>query len=317
MNNSVTSLKGFIPFDLLNHNGVAKLYWFSADGFRMREPFYDNDIRRHLNTEGVRIRESEMRELLQFAGNENRSIPKLLIFHMSRCGSTILTNMFRSDNRNVCVSEPEILDKIADFDTDDTKPYISDLMYGAMSALAQNDWGAKNLIIKFPSYSVISLKWFVSLFPRVPRIFVYRDPVEVLISNLKQPWQEWIYDKRLTKLDEATMLQSASVAENCARALANKCWSYLAYHDRYSLVVNYEQINKQGFKKILDFVGMDYSDSEFTSMLGAMKTNAKTGNEFVRDSSQKQNEASDFIRSIADKILYPAYNKLESCKMSL
>lgn len=111
--------------------------------------------------------------------------PDLMIFHFGRTGSTLLTEQFRLDQRNLVVSEPPILANIFQFydHSNKTRARINLLrkVVSAYRALA----GSRRLIIKLSSTANFHLNDFATAFPQTQKLFLQREPSAVLRSYMK------------------------------------------------------------------------------------------------------------------------------------
>src|SRR6185369_5327085 len=114
--------------------------------------------------------------------------PQGFIFHMSRCGSTLVSRMLGSLPRSIVLSEAGPIDSVlrAGF----RAPSLAEAEHvswlrGMVSALGQRRAPDDNrLFIKFDSWSIVYLGLIERAFPEVPWLFVYRDPVEVMVSQM-------------------------------------------------------------------------------------------------------------------------------------
>ncbi|HVU32155.1 MAG TPA: hypothetical protein VHE61_01890 [Opitutaceae bacterium] len=107
-----------------------------------------------------------------------------LIFHCSRCGSTLLTRLLELDAGRRVFAEPVALPKFL-------AAYAPALMRGEAEAELRTfiqAFGLKplprerGLIVKLTSRSIAYLPAFRAAFPEVPFIYLFREPVEVVAS---------------------------------------------------------------------------------------------------------------------------------------
>jgi quercetin dioxygenase-like cupin family protein len=113
--------------------------------------------------------------------------PTAFIFHVSRCGSTLLTQMLATLPACVALSEPPVLD---DFlrrrEGVDAAADIVRLR-ALVHALGQRrDPRQRHLVIKLDSWHLRDLALFRSAFPDTPMVFLYREPLQVLASHRRQ-----------------------------------------------------------------------------------------------------------------------------------
>ncbi len=116
--------------------------------------------------------------------------PAAIIFHVSRCGSTLLSQLIALDAENIVLSEVPFFDDLLRL------PFKNTTVDQALSAeylkAAIRLYGRirtaneKNLFIKTDSWHIHFYNIFRSLFPSIPFIFLYRDPWEVMQSQQRQ-----------------------------------------------------------------------------------------------------------------------------------
>src|SRR2546430_2644461 len=117
--------------------------------------------------------------------------PSGFIFHMSRCGSTLLTQMLAALAHNIVISEASPIDAVVR--APHVRPALSDDQHALwlrwmIGALGQPRSGnERHYFIKLDCWHTLALPLFRRAFPDVPWGFLYRDPVEVLVSQLRMP----------------------------------------------------------------------------------------------------------------------------------
>ena len=113
-----------------------------------------------------------------------------LIFHMSRCGSTLLARMLAAVPHHSVASEPEPLDAVLQWARSPGvgRDEAIATVRAMVAALGRHRVGeARRFFIKLDAWHTLSLPLLRAAFPDVPWVYLYRDPVEVLESHLKQP----------------------------------------------------------------------------------------------------------------------------------
>lgn len=186
-------MTGALPCRLRFDGPDPLLEWVRWDGSRFTEPFFEETVARlrgaypsdHDNPR-PRTSLAALREIpagLPLAG---------LVFHISRCGSTLVSRMLASSRRNVVVSEAPIFDELLRLR--DRLPRLAAdehlaLLRGAARALGPPpaDGGAERLFIKLDCWHIFSLELLRQAFPGVPLLFIHRHPLEVLVSLMHQP----------------------------------------------------------------------------------------------------------------------------------
>jgi len=168
------------------------------------------------------------------------------------------------------------------------------------------------LFIKFDSWSVIEFDIIRQAFPDTPWIFLYRNPVEVMVSQIRQPGIHMVpglVDGLVS--DVGDNFEEVRREEYCASILERICSSAID-HARCAqgLFVNYCEL-PGAFPSIVAHFDLDFTPAEMEAMTAAALFNAKTPQMFFTpDSDEKQRQATDAICEAAAR-LAPLYEKLE------
>ena len=186
-----------------------------------------------------------------------------------------------------------------------------------ISALGQQRGDETRLFVKFDSWHILDLPLIRTAFPAVPWIFLYRDPVEVLASQVKQR-ALWLVPgmvgEMLPGVEKEETLRMLP-EEYCARCLARVCQAALAHYRAGGTLVNYRQLPEAVYDSVADNFGLSWLPAELEAMRQATRFNAKTpGLVFAEDSGEKQDAATDRIREMAATWLTPVYEQLEAAR---
>jgi hypothetical protein len=184
-----------------------------------------------------------------------------------------------------------------------------------VSALGQPRRGDETrLFIKFESWHVLHLALVRETFPGVPWVFLYRDPVEVLVSQARLRGRTMIpgaLTAPFLRLEPATAT-AMGPDEYCARLLAALCRSALDHEPDGGMLVSYRELPEAGFSTIPDFFGSPSTADEAARMCEAARFDAKRpGRPFTTDGAAKHRQATDAIREAAARWLWPVYHRLE------
>jgi hypothetical protein len=120
--------------------------------------------------------------------------PTAFVFHVSRCGSTLLTQILATLPQCVVLSEPPVLDAFLRYHHrhPDRSGGIGTLRR-LVAALAQRRTGAeRHCVIKMDSWHTPWIGLLREAFPDTPIVFLYRDPREVLASHRRQRGRQMV-----------------------------------------------------------------------------------------------------------------------------
>ncbi|PYS74050.1 MAG: hypothetical protein DMF69_02930, partial [Acidobacteria bacterium] len=184
-------LKSWLPVDAVIDEGRPALTWMDFSNVVLTEPFFHETVERLSAVQTLPAQLTELDALLQLEKISDHLEPSAFIFHSSRCGSTLLANACRALDGSIVVSEAPVIDKLVSrFFTDSGPNSGKELLYmvlikAAISAFGQRRLGNENyLFVKFACTSSLQMSRLRRIFPTVPFVFLYRDPVEVMVSNL-------------------------------------------------------------------------------------------------------------------------------------
>ena len=166
-------LEGWVPVAV---DGDA-VEWRHLPGQRFTEPFFEDTLRRHPPAPVRRITRAEA---VEWAARHPGLAPTGFVFHLSRCGSTLVAQMLAAVEENRVTSEPPAADQaLAAGDPG--------LVGAILSALARPNAGETRFFVKFDCWHIHHYALVRRVFPSVPAIFLYRDPLEVLVSQMRNP----------------------------------------------------------------------------------------------------------------------------------
>ncbi len=248
--------------------------------------------------------------------------PAGLIFHMSRCGSTLAAQMLASLPRNVVLSEPGPLGQVLRAPAglpDVTAETVVGWLRALTAALARRRHPQeRNLVIKLEGWHALVLPIIRRAFPDVPWAFLYRRPVEVLAS----------IDALRPRQMLPNGIDPALVGLSCARAAAMSldrytavvleriCRAAIEHHgESNGLLIEYRELPEAIPARLLAHFGLDCNADELARMREVARLDAKRpGLPFADDSEAKRRGASPEMHELAGTMLAPVYDGLEQLR---
>jgi hypothetical protein len=325
-----TEFEGWMPVDAVVMDGRPGLAWMNMAEVRLTEPFFEQTVHR-LRSQAPKPEErfTEFDALVQLEKIFDSVAPSGFIFHSSRCGSTLLANACRAIDDAIVLSEPPAVDKlmarfITDVDEHGAKAKLySIFLRGIVKALGQRRSGnEQHLFVKFACCSVSQIERIQHIWPDVPWVFLYRDPVETIVSNL-QNVPTWLQDEDHRVLASITgaspeVVAAMSTAELCARALG----SFYAIANRVAndraLLLNYNQLSLAEITNVLNFFGVEPAAAELEAIARQSKTYSKSiagDRAFVADTEAKQRAAGAHVHEFAARWANDPYRLLEEKRL--
>ncbi len=236
---------------------------------------------------------------------------------MSRCGSTLLSQQLAALPDTVVISEATPLDGLLRTGWKDptvSEDQVATWLCALIGALGQPRTGHETrLFIKLDTWHTLFLPIIRRAFPHTPWIFLYRDPVEVLVSQERDRGSQMLPGTLPPGLFGLTYEQvfTMSPAEYTARVLSGVCEAALAHRDDRGSFVNYRELPQAAWTCCADHFGIAFTAQEIELMQRVGHLNAKRPKtSFVADSADKQRSASAELRQLAAHWLTPVYEQL-------
>lgn len=300
-------------------DGECFVDWAHFGGRTLDDPFYETSVQRAICRPFNRIWPYRMRltDFVDAAPRESSMQPKGLIFHMSRCGSTLVAQMLASAQNLTVLSEPPPVDAIVQLKRH--LPSLSDddhaRCLAAMAAALGRQRGevSQHAIFKLDCWHISALPLFRRAFPELPWIFLYRDPIEVMVSHARQRGLQMVpglLDPMFLDIEQPHDLTADAY---CAEVLERICTFALSQIDLGGgLLVNYDTLPEAVSTDILPHFGLDLSDADRMAMQLASTRSAKAPTEtFSADKLAKQRAANDAVQAAVRRKLTDRYTALE------
>lgn len=114
-----------------------------------------------------------------------------LVYHASRCGSTLIAQMLASQPSHAVYAEAMPVDQLLRARYRDPRwseaEQVTALRQLARAYGRPRRGSERAMVFKLDAWSVAEAGLLRAAFPGVPALFVYRDPVEIVVSHLHQP----------------------------------------------------------------------------------------------------------------------------------
>jgi hypothetical protein len=308
------------------HVGAADdpyVEWAHFAGRPLAESFFEESARRAASRPFNRVFRYRMAldDFVAQAASGGGVEPGGFIFHMSRCGSTLVAQMLAAQAETIVVSEAAPLDAMVQLGLgSDARPDAARLRpLAAMIAAfgrARTDT-VHRYFIKLDSWHVRALPLFRRAFPGVPWVFLYRDPVEVMVSQMRQRGLQTvpgIHPARFYGIDGA---EGIGDEEYCARVLGSVCRA-AAEHFALGggLLADYRELPDAVWTRILPHFGIAPGDVDRAAMTDAARYHAKAPyTTFSGDTDAKQRDAPMSLRRCAARHIGPHHRRLEAMRL--
>lgn len=312
-----------------------EVIWLDVKTYSFTEWKFRYSIKNLIDSQGLgHCFSSDIQLLMDDAVLTNNLLPTGFVFHMSKCGSTLMAKTLAQLPSHMTVSEGTPLHE-------NLWQYLTCHWQQPVALTAHNLALIRNLIlamgrrrlpeqqhffVKFRSWNVVFVEAIQRAFPDVPCLFMYRDPAEVLVSSLNKSTTG---QSRLKDSGAAAFItgHSTEALKNMGDLdyFANLYEHYM--HCGLSPVptrmhyLNYKQMTKANLAGILQHAfGYSASATDLALMQAQFDNYAKDDSgvtRFTPDSLAKQKQITPEIRAVADERLMPWYEQLEHSNNNL
>ncbi len=227
-------LRGWTPVWARSGAGEPVVEWALLDG-PFHDPFFEQTADRAMQHpfNQVFARRTPLAAVDAVHAAEPGLAPSGFVFHMSRCGSTLVAQMLAALPATIVLSEAQPLDALLRLRrrmAGANDELLAGRLRAMLSVLGRARGGERRLFVKFHAWHVLELPFIARTFPGVPWAFVFREPRAVLRSQVRSTGAELVagnLDPAYFRLDGAAA-HALPPAEYGARVLAAFCMAALA-----------------------------------------------------------------------------------------
>jgi hypothetical protein len=304
----IAGLEGWAPVRVHERERPV-VEWCWLDGIAFDEPFFVQTVERAFRTPFSLLFRQET-PIDALAGLEPGLAPSGLVLHGSRCGSTLVARMLGSVPRHLVLSEPPPVDQVLRLHAaeEDRVRWLR----AVVSALGRPRTGERAYVLKLDAWSTRSLGTLRAAFPDVPWVFLFRDPVQVLASHLRQRGAHMVpgaIDPGLFGFEPGEV-ERIPPEEYCARVLASIYRAALEHRDEDALFLDYSQLPEAVADRILPAFGLDCDEDDLARMREATGLDAKNPS---LPFAPEPLPVPPAFRDAAERWVRPVYDELLAC----
>lgn len=270
-----TELTKWTPVALHLDAPTPSIEWGDFGSFRFAEPFFDDTVARWAATDPPpRVVRTGL-DALAVLDQAPSLDPNGLLFHLSRCGSTLLARLLQQLPGCVVVSEPAMINQVLQADAaiidEETRVRLLRLLIRAFGRVRFGD--ERHYVLKLSSWNVRKLDVFRSAFPQTPLLWLQRKPAEVITSLLaREP--EWRQELRAPEFASAVFdmtADEAAAAEPAAlyaSALATLLRAARAASPAAMRTIDYADLPQAAWTTVAPYFGLA-PDADQTALMAA------------------------------------------------
>ena len=313
---NAASFEGWFPFRIaLDEARDITVDWFYLGRYRLQDDRFFSDTLGRCARHPFNLifrRRTGVAELDAVAARG--AAPDGLIFHLSRCGSTLAAQMLAAHPGAFVLSEPGPLNDVVTLPADALDEVRrASLLRATARALGVHAPPGARFAIKLDAWHARRIALFERAFPNVPWFFVYRDPLEVLISHMMtQSYMMSAANAPAALGMPVTEAVRLSHPERCAAVIAAIDAAVIARAPRAEQLVNYDALVSSVIERMAPAFGIVPDDDQLRAMHGVRAFHAKhPGAPFEDDRAAKRAAAAPDVIAFVEQHLAPLHAALE------
>ncbi len=282
--NISSALKDWIPYKFFEEGGINYCKWLYLGVEEFTDPFFDDTISKcmKLPENSNRTRCISSIEMLSEWAEQIVSVaPTAIIFHISRCGSTLFSQLLGLQLSNIVLSEAPLFDELLRWGHKHNKMRQALPLLKAAIGLygAKRNESYNHLFIKTDSWHIHFYTQLRELYPNIPFILLYRQPDEVIRSQQKRRGMQsvqGVLEPEIFGFDKNEIMQSG-LDEYMAKVIETYLTAFIEIikTDKLALFVNYNEGIVAIVKKIAAVTGIINTEKEMLAMQQRSSFHAK------------------------------------------
>jgi hypothetical protein len=305
---------GWLP---ANISGAPAIRWINIGSLPLSEPFFFQSIGKLRRSPPASECETGLSPLEGILGAR----PSGIIFHMTRCGSTLVANALRSAEGAVVLSEAPAIGRVMGWVGSPSRYWAelgSKIIAPLMAVFAGYQGGGSlgRVIIKTGTEGIRSLPALRNIWGKdhLPCLILVRNPVEVLASAVRRPlkqvfgWRDQLAYSR-SRVPPCDVL-AGGLLDCSAWAIGQFCSDALAVIDQGCRVLDYSDLTPEVVCKVAAYFNLPLSQEAFRGIGDAFRLDAKNPDRVFQGDSESKMSSGEAVRVAARKWIEGPYGEL-------
>ena len=321
------TLRGWRPVRLYWDGAQVIVDWARLGDAPLRAPFYQESLKPLLGTPFNQAfrRQTPLEVLLAWHAQSPGMAPCLLVFHVSRCGSTLFPQALAESAHHLAMSEPPPVDFLL------REALVNGWLSPAQAIAALRAWmsaWAQRSDAASPALQSASLKidaWntgqaplLMQAWPEALPVFLTREPLAVLVSQMQErafylvpgAFGPTFGLPGLSLLEQATMPPE----QYCARMLGRIYADMARVADpAQALVLDHAQLPEAIEQLVLPRLSWQPDAKAMQALRERLSRHGKRPHEpFAQDTDNKHAKANAALRALAEQWMATHYQQLRA-----
>src|SRR3569623_215831 len=294
--------------------------WTHFAGAPLSESFFEGSARRAggLPINRLLSMRSTLQSLIDAPIPDDALLPDGFIFHMSRCGSTLAAQMIAALPGAIVASEAIPIDSAVQLNHQIPGLPLDihvRVLRAIVAALGRNRTGdARRYVITLDAWHITALPLFRAAFPETPWAFMCRDPVEVMVSQKRQPGLmvvpgEMQPETFTTDGEDSTLAHGPNL-------LGQICQSAVDGMARGGgMLINYSEMPDAVPDRLLPHFGIAIAAADRAAMQAATRQDVKSKDRaFAPASADTRAEATPDIQAVVERYMAATHAALDALR---
>ena len=311
---------GWLPVRAVPGHGAPAFDWAWFGDRALSEPLFEDSVNRVASRPLSRMfrTRTDLAALIAGAAQEEALEPDGIVFHMSRCGSTLVAQMLAAVPHHIVASEAAPIDALVQWAVTSGAPFEHQVaaLRALVAALGRNRSGSsRRFFVKLDAWNVLALPLFRAAFPSTPWIFLYRKPEEVMVSHIGMPGMQFVAGV-VPSLGIVDTGGALSMEDQGAAVLARYLDCAIEHFSvGGGLLVNYADLRSAMESAIPRHFGFDPDSEERAVMTAATRRNSKVPDQtYTDDTERKRVAVTPAIAAAVARHLAVPYARIEALR---
>lgn len=318
----IADLARWTPVRLDFSGSVPAVDWANLSQERFVEPFFDQTAARWASGPRASQLVRTGLDALVALDTEPSLEPAGMIFHLSRCGSTLVSRLLGTLPGAVVLAEPSPLNSLLALEPGRVnQPALVQIVRLLVRALGRRRHGdERQLVLKCTSWNIRHRAVLAAAFPATPWIWVQRDPARVLASLLAEPpgWlrlQNWPQQaEQRFGLDPAAV-PAMTRASFAAQAVGAMLEAAVAADPAGRLCIDHTELPDAIWQRVAPHFALEVDAAAVARMTDEARFYSKEVAPRVFSGDIREHRpVTDEIREAAERFAQPSYRALASTR---
>jgi hypothetical protein len=308
----VSDLSGWTPVRISSDPDGCQVEWRDYGKARLQDPFFQDTVQRYPDAPR---KHTPLENLLAI---EPCWEPTALVFHQSRCGSTLVSQMLAALPEHVVISEAAPIDSLLKCLAAQGLEMQRQGLRSVVQALTAPRTGQETrCFLKLDPWHLLYFPLFRLAFPNAHCLFVYRHPLEVMVSQSRRRGMFLLPSAVSPNIFGMDLLSAVQMEfeQYCSQVLATLYQAGIAAHQQGCHLVEYGQLPNYVLNDLPLLWNEPWSSDQRAILERVCGRDAKNPTKvFESDRQSKLAQASAAQQAWSETLLEPLYHQLEALR---